>query len=540
MTALSVEALAGRLGDGWPRRDWALLDVREAGEADAGHIPGTTVLPRRQIEARAAELLPTRAVPVVIYDGDDGRAELAAETLRALGYTDVFRLDGGIGAWRRAGHPVATGSNVPSKAFGERVLAEEGIPYTTADRLRERMAAGERIVVCDVRTPEEHRQGCIPGGYSAPSFDLALHAEELARHYDSVVVNCAGRTRSIIGTATLRRLGFGPVEALENGTMGWRLAGHALEAGAERVLPPPAADSVARVAAVARRLAEAAGVRSVDPQDLRTLLADRDRQLAYAFDVRPLDAYRQGHVAGSVALPGGQAVQRTDDFVAVPGAPVVLIDEGDARAWLTGWWFARMGFAHVAVLAGGLPAWRAAGLPLETGRGRTPSLLLCEARIAVPQLGADALAAVLRERLTPLLLDVGTSRQFAEAHLPGALWIPRGWLEARETAIGPRDTPLVVTARDPDQAVLAAATLRQRGFRNATALRDGTAVWAERGHPVERGLPAGVNDPGDVVDPPYHKGLDGMRAYLAWEVELAAAHHAREPSTGGTATEQGT
>lgn len=540
MSALSAGALAGRLAAGWPRRNWALLDVREAGEADAGHIPGATFLPRRQIEARAAELLPTRSVRIVLYDGDDGRAELAAETFRALGYTDVHRLDGGIGAWRRAGHPVATGSNVPSKAFGERVLAEGGIPYTTADRLRARMAAGERIVICDVRTPEEHRQGCIPGGHSAPSFDIALHAEELAHRYDSVVVNCAGRTRSIIGTATLRRLGFGPVEALENGTMGWRLAGHALETGADRVLPPAGADSVARVAAVARRLAEEAGVRAVDPASLRTLLADRDRKLLYAFDVRPLDAYRRGHITGSVALPGGQAVQRTDDFVAIPGAPVVFIDDGDARAWLTAWWFRRMGFGRVFVLAGGLPAWRAAGLPLETGRGRTPSPLLCEARIAVPQIGADSLAAMLRDRLAPVLLDVGTSRHYAEAHLPGARWIARGWLEARAAGIGPCDTPLVVTARDPDQAVLAAATLRQRGFRNATALREGTAVWAKRGHPVERGLPGGMGEPGDVVDPPYHKGVEGMRAYLAWEVELAAAHQAREPGTGGTATEQGT
>lgn len=539
MSALSVQALALRMGDPWPRRDWALFDVREAGEADAGHIPGATALPRRQIEARAADLVPTRSAPIVLYDGDDGRAELAAETLRALGYGDVRWLQGGIGAWRRAGHPVATGSNVPSKAFGERVLAEEGIPYTTADRLRERMEAGERIVVCDVRTPEEHRQGCIPGGHSSPSFEIALHAEELARRYDTVVVNCAGRTRSIIGTATLRRLGFGPVEALENGTMGWRLAGLTLETGAHRVLPSAAADSVARVAAVARGVAQEAGVHTIDPADLRTLLADRDRRLAYAFDVRPLDAYRDGHVTGSVALPGGQAVQRTDDFVAVPGAPVVFMDDGDARAWLTAWWFTRMGFERVFVLAGGLPAWRAAGLPLETGRGRTPSPLLCEARIAVPQLGADAMAAMLRDRLAPVLLDVGTSRQFAEAHLPGARWIPRGWLEAREDEIGRRDTSLVVTARDPDQAVLAAATLRQRGFSNAAALREGTAVWAERGHPVERGLPGGMDEGGDVVDPPYHKGVEGMRAYLAWEVELAG-HHAPDPAAGGTATEQGT
>ena len=53
-----------------------------------------------------------------------------------------------------------------------------------------------------------------------------------------VIVNCAGRTRSIIGTAALRRLGLTNVRALENGTMGWVLAGFELETKPTTEAPP--------------------------------------------------------------------------------------------------------------------------------------------------------------------------------------------------------------------------------------------------------------------------------------------------------------
>ncbi len=61
-----------------------------------------------------------------------------------------------------------------------------------------------------------------------PAVNLILWAEEL-RNKPAVIVNCAGRTRSIIGAATLRRLGLTNVRALSNGTMGWLLAGYELE-----------------------------------------------------------------------------------------------------------------------------------------------------------------------------------------------------------------------------------------------------------------------------------------------------------------------
>lgn len=514
----------------WGRRDWALLDIREAGEADAGHIPGATFLPRRQIEFRLRELIPAKATRVVLYDDGDGRAPLAARTFVELGYKNVCWLEGGLRAWRAAGHEIATGSNVPCKEFGERVLVSSRIPYVTAVALQERRARGERIAVCDVRTPEEFQQGCIPDGCSAPSFDLALHARDLAQEYDTIVVNCAGRTRSIIGTSSLQLLGIPNVVALENGTMGWKLSGFDLEHGAARVCPPASAASVAAAVERARHLAGEQGVRLLSPRELTRVLNAREQANAYVFDVRSLSAFMAGHVPGTIALPGGQAVQRADDFAAVQDSDIVFLDDGDARALITAYWYRRMGFMRVGVLEGGVPAWRAAGHAVETGRGRTTPMGLAAARAAVATADPAAVIRMLDEHPNAVVIDVGTSRQFAAGHVPQAQWLPRGWLELRIGDMAKFDDVIIVTAAQGAQAVLAGATLTAMGYRRVTALASGTTSWAESGGTLATGRPDRLNDPGDVVDPPYAKGREAMNRYLEWETKLG---HKYEPGMGG-------
>ncbi|WP_262342099.1 rhodanese-like domain-containing protein, partial [Bordetella pertussis] len=60
-------------------------------------------------------------------------------------------------------------------------------------------------------------------------------------------------------------------------------------------------------------------------------------------------------------------MQRTDEFLPVRAAQVVLVDDDEARAALAGYWLRAMGLPRVAVLAGGLPAWNAAGYALGHG-----------------------------------------------------------------------------------------------------------------------------------------------------------------------------
>ena len=83
---------------------------------------------------------------------------------------------------------------------------------------------------------DEFNRMSIPGGINCPGAELTHRIAALAPDpATTVVVNCAGRTRSILGAQSLRHAGVpNPVVALRNGTMGWHLAGFELEHGQDR------------------------------------------------------------------------------------------------------------------------------------------------------------------------------------------------------------------------------------------------------------------------------------------------------------------
>ena len=455
-------------------RIYALFDVREQGEYSRGQIWLATSLPRREIEFRLPELVPVKRTPVVVYDEGGERASLAAATMARMGYGEVRLLEGGLPAWEAAGYPTVTGVNVPSKAFGEQVHAASGIPEITPEELKTRRARGARLLLLDTRTPEEYRRSTIPGALNVPGGELILLADDLASDPGTtVVVNCGGRTRSIIGTQALRRLGLDNVTSLKNGTMGWVLAGFELERGATREPHRPSPASRRAADSLAERLAAEEEVPFISISDLRTLRVKADRENLYLFDVRSQAEYAAGHIPGAVWVPGGQAVQQTDDHVAVRSATIVLTCDGIARSVMTAAWFRRMGLRGTCVLRGGTRAWVENGQPLEQGMpGRRP-FGLDQAPAGVSRITASELAARLWERAT-LILDVGTSREFEARHLPGARWFPRGWLELKIGTLAPdRSAPLVVTCGSGEQSALAAATLRELGYGGVSVLEGG-------------------------------------------------------------------
>ena len=228
---------------------FALIDVREAGEHNSSHIPDSSLIPRRCLEFQMATAVPVQQVQVVLYDDNGDRADLAASTLEAMGYIQVLVLDGGINRWTTQDYPTEWGSNVISKDFGEKMEVVHHVPEIEATELHERIERGDKLVILDTRTPEEYQRFCIPGGRSVPGGELALRITDITKDLDAdttVIVNCAGRTRSIIGTRVLQRMGLGNLYGFKNGTSGWLLAGYQLETGADRLdLPEPSAAGLA-------------------------------------------------------------------------------------------------------------------------------------------------------------------------------------------------------------------------------------------------------------------------------------------------------
>ena len=83
-----------------------VVDVREADEYEAGHVPGAKLIPRGLLELRSQEELPDKDARIVVHCALGGRGALAAKTLQELGYTNVANMEGGMNAWRERGFEV--------------------------------------------------------------------------------------------------------------------------------------------------------------------------------------------------------------------------------------------------------------------------------------------------------------------------------------------------------------------------------------------------------------------------------------------------
>jgi rhodanese-related sulfurtransferase len=372
------------------RAEIGLLDVRSERRFATGHPLFAASFPLGRLEAEVFDRLPRRSVPLVVYGDGPGAgsgksaadAATAVPKLRSLGYRDVSLLAGGLTGWTAAGGELFADVNTPSKAFGELVAATAGTPDVTARDLRAMLRDGQDVVVVDARRFEEYQTMSIPTATSVPGAELILRVGALAPDpATTVVVNCAGRTRSIIGTQSLINAGqANRVMALRNGTIGWTLAGLTLDHGQARRAPEVRAAAARRARAAAWAVASQAGVRRIGSGELRAL-ADGGRRTVYRFDVRTPEEYTAGHPAGFRSAPGGQLVQETDWFAPVRGALVVLADDHGGRAAITGSWLAQMGW-DVALWppdpAGSAETgpWRPAlpPLPLSAGPGEMPSL----------------------------------------------------------------------------------------------------------------------------------------------------------------------
>ncbi|HEU4342329.1 MAG TPA: rhodanese-like domain-containing protein [Candidatus Binatia bacterium] len=500
----------------------AVFDVRERGEFNVCQIAGATSLPRSQIEFRIAELVPNAKIPIVVYDDDSGRAGLAARTLAQLSYLNVSVLEGGLTEWANAGYPTASGVNVPSKAFGEKVHHERNIPEITPEELRRLQLQAGEVLIFDARTPEEYRRFCIPGGVNVPGGDLVLWAEELKQKREAtLVVNCAGRTRSIIGAAILRRLGVGNVRALKNGTMGWVLAGLELETKPSRETPEPPQNSRAKAATLAWRVAEEENIPSLTASELNAICESENTEAIYLVDVRSESEYTAGHIPRSLSVPGGQAVQRADDFIAVRHSRVVFISERGARAVMAAYWYRQMGFRHALVLDGGLDTWRQNGGSIASGLRRNAPLGLEAARKLAQFISPTDLKSLPRET-SPAVLDVGSSLDFESGHIPGAKWISRGWLEFKIPEELPnRAQRIVLSCPDGQNSILAAGACKELGYENVLVLDGGLQAWKAVGYPTEAGLASYLSQPNDIVLSPSVRGdKDEMKRYLDWETKL--------------------
>ena len=501
---------------------FAFFDVREEGEfSTQGHPLFATPLPLSRLEPRALALLPDPDTRIVLMDdgeeGQAGRANRAAARLSQLGYTNLAVMSGGLKAWRDAGFEVFTGVNVPSKAFGEIVEHGNDTPRIDAADVQKMIDDKADMVILDSRPLPEFTNMSIPGGVDCPGAELVYRVKDFVTRPETlVVVNCAGRTRSIIGAQSLINAGLpNKVMALKNGTMGWHLAGLKVSRGETKSFGPQGPEAAKFAQAAAANIAGKMGIRKIDKAGFAKLEAKGGP--LYRLDVRDPAEYAQGHLKGFRHAAGGQLVQATDQYVGARNATIVLHDNDGVRATMTAHWLLQMGWNETYVL----DHKPAAGELTTEAEPRYP------AGFTVPKVPMVTAAELQKSLAQSLVVDLDTSLKYRDGHVPGAWFAKRANLARTLPEMAAKQagvTRVVLVAPDAEIGALAAAEIADfTGGLPVAVLTGGMKAWREAGFAVETGHVHMADPPTDVWYRPYDFKEDveaAMRQYLDWEVDL--------------------
>jgi rhodanese-related sulfurtransferase len=496
------------LGDG---QEVALVDLREELPFSQSHLLWARSISLSRIELKFARLVPRRATRIVLCDDADGLVERAANILARAGYSNLSYLNGGVAAWAAAGLELFSGVNVPSKAFGEHVEHSSGTPSISAAELNDLMRGGADMVVLDSRPFDEFQRISIPTATNVPGAELVLRVHDIAPSPQTlVVVNCAGRTRSIIGAQSLINAGVpNKVVALRNGTMGWHLAGFACEKGKQKRAPSVSGQSLTWAKSAAERVARRFGIERIDRATLDRWRAEEEERTLYLFDVRDPAEYEASHVAGAVSAPGGQLVQATDQYMGTLGARIVLVDDAEVRAVMTASWLRQMGWKDVFVL---VEAGTEKGWPANPVFGMPPPP-------ASAMDSAQLLTLLAKENAT--IIDLSLSREYRKAHISGAWFAIRSRLAhalGKITLHG----EVVLTSENGILAGLAVPEASALTRLPVRYLKGGNAAWRAAGYPLS-GDARMADEAVDAWLKPYERSGDtksAMSEYLSWETDL--------------------
>jgi len=486
---------------------FAIVDPLEEGLfAETPHLLRAVNIPYGTLEGEIERRIPDRRTLIVIPHDHDGLGEDAARRIRQLGYGHIEVVRASPQDWADAGVPLYTGFNVYSKAFGE--YLEHSAQTPTLDvRDFDAAAAQRKLDLYDVRPMGEYTYETVPGARNLVGVDVGPYCLQAHDPQDELIVHCGGRTRSIIAAETLRLLGFQNAKSLKNGTMGWSLAGRALKFGekAEPIVPDAGA-----AGALIPKIIDRLGIDFAGLEALARVLAGA--VLPYCFDLSPSVRVLPGFIPAA----GGQLIQATDSYVAVPNAPVLLHDTDDVRALVTAYWLQRMGYdAWVVKHENADFVVTRLAQAMREAKGRTAQAGLISGMLPRSETPERGVASVLFVDASPLRLH-----EFKRVE--GSLHFMRRRFDWKAFTEASQGRKVVLYGSSADLCKHALRDFAERGYD--IGYTDATVdALHEMGWAVTQGrISSGDFYPDEFVRPierPSHRE-EAMAQYLAWEVEL--------------------
>ena len=486
-----------------------LIDVREVGEYEEGHIPGAVNIPLRTL-AQNLDKVPADQ-PVMVYCASGHRAGLATSALRTLGYNNVRAYPPGWKGWTAAEEEVNTEAvegetyEVPEIA-PELMEAVDGflsnIPegwYAMGDVEKLEAALDAGVAIFDVREPGEFENGAITGAVNIPIRDVAVRSDEIPMDEQSYVY-CASGFRAALSTAALHILGHEGVRSFPPGYGAWEAAaGEAAGEGAEVPAEVEAAvesdfNVVEGVDAFMSSVPE--GYLAVGKIDaFKDAMENTD---AYVIDLRETSEYDEGHIPGAVNIPLRTLADNLDK---VPtDQPVFVYCASGHRAGMGLSALGMLGYDNVKSFPPGWKGWSGAEEEVSTEAVEA-------ATFEAPEVDPEMLAAVAEylnnipegwlavkdvDQLSDaidngaFIIDVREADEYDQGHIAGAVNIPMRTIAQNVDEI-PTDQPVVVYCASGHRAAMSLAALQTMGLNGSRSFPGGYGAWESAGAEVEMG-----------------------------------------------------
>jgi rhodanese-related sulfurtransferase len=335
-----------------------ILDSRTVEEFNRFHVPGAVTCPGAELVYRFADLVPDPDTLVVVSCAGRTRSIIGAQSLINAGVpNEVVSLQGGTQGWRLAGlelerntqqsvAPVSGAAIAAAEVRAAAVAARFGVKRIDRAMLAawQREAARRTTYLLDVRTPEEFAAGHIPGSVSAPGGQLVQATDRWVgtRGARLVLVDDHG-TRAVMSAHWLKQMGW-DVAVLDHA-----FDGAVLEQGpGEAPLPTMPAAAI------------------VTPGEAAALLSDG----AAAIVLGSSAAFRAGHPPGAVWTIRPRLEKLPPRVRGARRIAVFADDVNIAKLAMAD--LAELSSAQIAIVDGGIAAWRAAGFTIVESPGDPP------------------------------------------------------------------------------------------------------------------------------------------------------------------------